>query len=261
MADLDLLDTIAQYYDLIYAHRNDDVKMWLILCEEALGKGEGGHILELGCGTGRLLIPLLSEGHRVTGIDLSPVALQSAQAKIEVGGFTEQATLEQADMRFLTLKQKDFAFAFIPSNTFMHCLTQTDQLATLQCVHKHLQAEGILMIDLFHPHPQLLLEADARLQLMHQSIDEITGNLVQQFCIRQVDYTEQIQAVTFILDGIKSDGQVYRQTIPFEMRYVHRFEMEFLLEQAGFDVIDIFGNYDLSPFDGDSPRMIFRTRA
>ncbi|HFB52447.1 MAG TPA: class I SAM-dependent methyltransferase [Anaerolineae bacterium] len=244
-------DTIARYYDLIYADRTDDIEMWLALAAES-----GTDILEIGCGTGRVTIPLLEAGFRVTGIDLSADALAAAQKKIDAGDFGEQATLVQADMRKFSLSRTDFDMAFIPINTIMHCLTIADQQSTLKTVHRHLRPGGWLVVDVYHPYPPALAEADGRVELAKQFTTP-DGNTMQWFVSRQLQLDEQIQQVTFLLDEMDETGNMRRHTLSFPMRYVHRFEMELLLNGTGFAVAEILGDYDQSLFYAESPRMIF----
>jgi hypothetical protein len=93
--------------------------------------------------------------------------------------------------------------------------------------------------------------------LENQIYDDLTEQLIHWFVVRRLDLTQQIQEVTFILDEIEKDGKIRRETISFPLRYLHRFEMELQLRNAGFDLIDVLGDYDLSPFEDGSPRMIF----
>ncbi|HEY86026.1 MAG TPA: class I SAM-dependent methyltransferase [Chloroflexi bacterium] len=244
-------DRIARYYDLLYADRFDDLAMCLAFSDEL-----DGEILEIGCGTGRITLPLLQQGQKVTGIDLSATALEAARAKLQAVGFSD-APLYQADMRDFDLPQKAFALAFIPVNTFMHCLTTKEQLETLQAVYKHLRPGGAIVIDLFHPSLDTLAEADGRMLLEDELPDEMTGHTAQVFVVRRLEADRQIQHVTFILDELRADGTLARDTFSFPMRYIHRYEMELLLIQSGFTPPTVFGDYDLSPFSADSPRMIF----
>jgi len=252
LPDTDMFDAIARYYDLLYGHREDDLGMWLALTADI-----GGEILEVGCGTGRVMVSLLQDGRRVTGVDVSELALQAAQAKLEAGGFVEEAALHLADMRTLDLAKKDFAFAFIPINTFMHCETMADQEATLASLYEHLRPGGTLVVDLYHPTPHRLLEADGQLFLENQMVDDLTNHTIQWFVTRRLHLDEQIQDVMFILDEIKEDGKLLRDILSFSLRYLHRFEMTLLLKGAGFQLQEILGDYDFSPFHDESPRMIF----
>jgi len=244
-------DTIARYYDIIYADRTDDVDMWLTIAAES-----GTDILEIGCGTGRVTMPLLEAGFRVTGIDISPDALALAQKKIDAGNFGEQATLLQADMRNYTLPRTDYDLAFIPVNTFMHCETIADQKATLKTAYNHLRSGGWLVVDVYHPYPAALAEADGRVELAGQ-FSTAENHMVQWFSSRQLQLDEQVQHVTFFLDETDADGNLRRRILKFPMRYVHRFEMELLLADAGFTIAEILGDYDQSLFYAESPRMIF----
>ncbi|MFC1975710.1 methyltransferase domain-containing protein, partial [Chloroflexota bacterium] len=244
------LNLIAQYYDLLYGNLEDDLPMWKTLTQNV-----DGSILEIGCGTGRLLLPLAQGGHTLAGLDLSEVALSAAQAKIEATGLVEQVTLHQADMRHFDLSQKNFALALIPLNTFMHCHSIDDQLATLQKIHRHLQPAGQLIIDLFHPDPTLLAEADGRLYFEDETVDELTGHIVQWYWRHDIDLARQMRHLTYILDEIDQEGLVRRKQIPFSLRFVYRYEMELLLRASGFAVETVYGSYQLEPFDRHSPRM------
>jgi SAM-dependent methyltransferase len=255
------LDLIAQYYDLLYGNLEEDLPMW-----ETLTKDVNGPILEVGCGTGRVLLQLAEAGHTLTGLDLSEVALSAAQAKVEAAELSDRVTIEQADMCNFDLPQKDFALAFIPLNTFMHCHTIDDQLATLQAIHDHLQPgskdvpPGQLIIDLFHPDPTLLAEADGRLYLEDETIDELTGRMVQWYWRHDIDLERQMRHLTYILDEIDAEGLVRRTQIPISLRFVYRYEMELLLRVSGFTLETMYGSYQLEPFHSNSPRMIFVAR-
>ena len=249
------LDLIATYYDLLYGGVDEDWSMWQTLTEAAAGP-----ILEVGCGTGRLLLPLAEAGHTLTGIDLSPVALEAARAKIEAAGLTRQVTLQSADMRDFDLPRKNFAQAFIPLNTFLHCLTIDDQLSTLRAIYRHLKPEGQLIIDILHPDPTLLAEADGRLYFEAETIDELTGRMVQWYWRHEIDLAEQMRHLTYVLDEIDQEGLVRRVQIPFSLRFVYRYEMELLLRATGFTIEAIYGSYDLEPFHSHSSKMIFVAR-
>ncbi len=249
------LDLIAKYYDFIHGRLEEDWPMWQVLTQDI-----GGPILEIGCGTGRLLVPLAQAGHRLTGIDLSETALSLAQAKVEATGLAERVTLRQTDMRHFDLPRKEFALALLALNTFMHCHTTADQLATLQAIHNHLRPEGHLIIDLFYPDPVMLAEVDGRLYFEAETIDQATGHTRQWYWQHEIDLARQMRHLTYILDEIDGAGLVHRVTLPFSLRFVYRFEMELLLKMAGFEPETIYGSYQLEPFESDSPRMILVAR-
>jgi len=248
-------EQIAEYYDFIHGQLVEDLPMW-----EALTQETGTPILEIGCGTGRLLLPLAQAGHTLTGIDLSEKALRIAQSKLEAADLNRQVSLHRADMRDFELPQKDFAVALLPLNTLMHCHSQADQVATLRAVHGHLQPEARLIVDLFYPDPLMLAEVDGRLYFEAETVDEQSGHTIQWYWRHDIDLAEQMRHLTYILDEVNAEGQVRRITIPFSLRFVYRFEMELLLAMSGFAVETILGSYDLELFDSHSPRMIFVAR-
>ncbi len=246
------LDLIAQYYDLLYGNLEEDIPMWQALAEETTGP-----LLEVGCGTGRLLLPLAEAGYRLTGIDLSTVALSAARARLQAAGLSSQVSLVQADMRHFQLHRQNFNLAFVPLNTFMHCHTVEDQLATLQSIHAHLVPGGQLALDLFYPDPALLAEADGRLYFEAETVDDLTGRTVQWYWRHDIDLAGQMRHMVYVLDEVDEEGLVRRVHIPFSLRFFYRYEMELLLQAAGFEVKTIYGSYDLEPFHGHSQKMIF----
>ena len=248
-------DPIARFYDLFYGERDDDVQMYRDFALAA-----DGPILELGCGTGRVLIPLTREGYHVTGLELSAAMLATARTKVGAAGVDERATLLQGDMRDFDLPTR-FALAFIPINTFMHCYDTQQQLSCLRCIHRHLQPGGQLVVDVFHPDLQTLLESDGRLVSEGTVSDPETGHTIHRFYTRRLDLATQTQNITFILDETDLTGTVRRTLFPFRMRFVYRYEMELLLHAAGFSLETVYGSYDLEPFDSSSEKMIFVARA
>jgi len=250
------LNLIAHYYDLIHRDLDEDLPLWLNLAAEA-----GGPVLEVGCGTGRLLLPLAQAGHTLTGLDLSDTALAAAQTKLDSAGIPpSQVSLVQADMRHFSLPAKNFAIALLPLNTLMHCHTIDDQLAVLKNIRQHLRPNGQLVIDLFFPDAVMLAEEDGRLYYEADLVNEHTGHSVQWFWRHQIDAAAQMRHLVYILDELAPDGTVHRVSLPLSLRFFYRFEMELLLSQAGFVVDAILGDYDMHPFDEGSPRMIFVAR-
>ena len=100
-------DRFARFYDEDYRSYTDDVEAIVHLAQEM-----DGPVLELGCGTGRLLLPLTVTSLPLTGVDISPALLARARAKLATVAHGDAVTLVQADLRTLALDQRDFAFAF-----------------------------------------------------------------------------------------------------------------------------------------------------
>ncbi len=238
----------AAVYDLFYADFDDDLEMYLGFADRT-----GGAILEIGSGTGRVSIALAGEEHRVTGVELSGEMISMAQKKIEARGLSKHLNLIQADMRHFTLDDH-FGLAIVPLNTFLHNLTLDDQLATLNSIKRHLTPNGLLVLDCFLPDPANA--DDRRLVLQRSVIDRATETTAQLFLSRTTDWANQRQDITYFIDQTDRSGQVQRTVFSTSFRFIYRNEMQLLLKQGGFDLKEVYGSYELDPFDSASDKTI-----
>ena len=246
----DPFGTYSRFYDLDYAGMVADLPMI-----EQFAARCGSPILELACGTGRVMRMLASLGYQITGIDNSAAMLEKARHKIAAEGLQERVRLVHQDMRDLDVTGP-FAFAYIVSSSFQHLLTTDDQLDVLARVRRHLVPNGLFLIDLFNPDLSRLLDFQGRVTLEKTMSDPETGREVLKFHTQTVDLAEQIIYTTFIMDELDDKGQVQRTLFPFPLRAMFRGEVELLLRHAGFVVDAIYGSYDLDEYDGDSERLI-----
>ncbi|MCB0063574.1 MAG: class I SAM-dependent methyltransferase [Caldilineaceae bacterium] len=246
-----IFDRFARFYDADYRHYTDDISAILDLAAEA-----GDPILELGCGTGRVLLPLAEAGHTITGIDISSALLAVMHSKKQFTHHASRITLHETDLRTFDLPQKDFTFAFCTSNTLMHLITQEEQLTVLRNTHRHLQSGGLLLIDLFNPDLSRLLAISGVQEFADQWEDEETGAQVVKWSVRTLDWAEQIQDTLFIYEEVLPDGLVRRTLCPFALRFLWQSEAELLLEKAGFAVEGIWGDFDGNPYEMGSEHLI-----
>lgn len=248
-------DRFARFYDADYRHYQDDIDLILDLAEQT-----GDPILELGCGTGRVLLPLIEADHTVTGIDISPALLELADKKTRNPQPPTRCTLHEADLRTFDLPDKTFAFAFCTSNTLMHLTTQADQLAVLRNTHRHLRPGGFLLIDLFNPDVARLHAVNGLMELADQWDDPTTSAQVIKWSVRTVDWAEQIQDTLFVYEEILPDHTVRRTACPFTIRFLWRGEAELLLHSAGFTIEEVWGDFDGAPYSTSSDHLILLAR-
>lgn len=248
------MDRIARFFDAEYADYDEDLPAL-----EAYANRAGGPILELGCGTGRALIPLARAGFQVTGVDLSPEMLRQARAKADAAGIGDRVTLVEGDYANVALSGP-FRLAFCLMNGFLHLPNQAEQLAALRHWRANLAPRGHLILDILHPDPGQLAALDGRVEWHHTWPDPETGGVVVKQIIRTVDLAEQLMHVTLMYDQVAPDGQMRRTVAAFDLRYLWRFEAELLLEKAGYAVEAVYGDWDLAPFAGDSDRLILVAR-
>jgi len=244
-------EAIAPWYDLEFDAFDADLDLYRGYAEIV-----GSPILELGCGTGRLLIPLAQDGFEITGVDASSAMLARAEQRVAAAG-VDAVDLRRLDMRALgDLPAAHFRLVFCAVNSFLHLETRADQLLALQAVHRLLDRSGLFVLDIFHPTPSTLQTMDDRL-LLDGSWMLQDGSRIERFSQRRVSPAQQIIDTTLIFDQTGTDGIVKRALTSYRTRYIHHFEMLGLLEESGFEIEGIYGSYELDRFDDGSPVMIF----
>ncbi|MGQ9489602.1 MAG: class I SAM-dependent methyltransferase [Anaerolineae bacterium] len=251
---LDAIDRIARFFDQEFAGYEEDLPVL-----EAYAARTGGPVLELGCGTGRVLIHLARAGYRVTGVDMSLAMLEIARAKAEAAGLLNRVTLIAGDYGEVALGGP-YHFACTVMNTFLHLPDQAAQVRALQHWRAHLAPDGLLLIDVLHPDPTTLAGLDGRLEFWGAWRDPASGHTIMKFLVRTVDLAQQTLHVRHIYDELAADGQVRRTQASYDLRYVGRFEAELLLEKAGYLLEGIYGDWEMGPFTSDSPRLILVAR-
>lgn len=247
---MDLYRDYAHLYDLDYAAETDDlntIRQFASRC--------GSPILELGCGTGRLLEALAEDGQRVTGVDNSAAMLVIARRRMGASALGGQVMLVEQDMRHLNLDER-FSLAFAVSNSFMHLLTQDDQLTALRQIRRHLAPDGLLVLDLFNPDPCRLLDSGGTVTLEKVMVDPESGQRLMKFRSQTADLAQQLVHVTLFVDSVEAEGRVHRTLFPFSLRYLYRGELEHLLYRAGLEVEALYGFYELDEFADESERLI-----
>ena len=242
-------DPFARYYDADFHDYHDDLPLY-----QQLARRADGPLLELMCGTGRLLLPLAEAGYTLTGVDISPAMLAIARSRLSAAELEDRVTLLEGDVRDVSLPVGYFALAFIAVNSFMHLESLRDQLACLSNVRHSLARRGLLIIDLFNPNPHELLREDNRLIFDRDYM--LDGCHVQKFVAMESDLASQLSRVTYIYDETNQEGLLTRRTMQFNLRWLYRFELEHLLARAGFTLRNLYGSYDLDTYGSESPRMI-----
>ncbi len=245
-------DVFAPFYDRDVQY-NEDLSLYLNFAHRT-----GDPILEVGCGTGRVLIPLAQAGYHVTGIDISKAMLTRAQAKARQHGIQHRVSLIQTDARYLALAQQ-FTLIIYAANSFMHHITLEEQRRVLQRLREHLRPGGLLIIDLFNPDINQLSRANGELTLVKMWQDE-EGRRVLKFQSVVASPTHQTLDVTYVYDRVFADGHVERTVAPFRLRYLWPNEIRLLIESTGLRLKALYGSYELEPVDDGAPRLIVVAR-
>jgi len=250
----------AELYDHVipYCERRD-VDFYV----EAAGL-HGGPVLEIGCGTGRILIPTARAGVDIVGLDLSTHMLDVCRQRLlaEPAQVQSRVRLVQADMRAFELSQT-FRLVTIPFRPFQHLTTVEDQLACLACIHRHLAPGGRLIVDLFNPSLPFLTRDNVGEEFGDEPEFSMPDGrrVTRTQKILERDYFNQVNQVELIYTITHPDGRVERLADSFPMRHLFRFEAEHLLVRSGFEVEDVYADYDRSAYGSKYPgELIFIAR-
>ena len=246
-------DQWAGIYDWVFAEKQDDIPFYV---EEAVSSGSP--VLELGSGTGRIAIPIARSGIEIVGLESSTEMLKVAEAKSKaLGAYDSRITWTYGDMRDFSLG-REFALVIIPFRGFLSLLSVEEQRSCLRCIKDHLAPGGRLVFDIFVPDLDMLTDdGSTPFHFMDVPHPE-TGHRLVIWHQNRFDNHSQINSARSIMEEVGPDGEVVRKLYrEYQLRYIHRFEAQHLLELAGFRVEDLYGDFDRSPFDEASPEMVW----
>jgi SAM-dependent methyltransferase len=241
-------DVTARFYDRAYALLRDgsgDREFYLALAREARGP-----VLELGCGTGRVLLPIATTGIPCTGLDASPRMLAELRRK----PFPPTLRLVCDDMKSFDLGPDRFGLIYSAFRAFQHLDAVEDQLACLACVRRHLAPGGCFAFDVFAPRLDrtAIVEEPEREDARFEQDGE---TIIRHTSVRR-DLARQSMQVAMRYERRRDDEHVADHPVQFRMRYFFRYELEHLLHRAGFERVEIFGAFDRRPYDYFSGEQI-----
>ena len=237
-------------YHAHHSHHQEDLPFWLALADSA-SKSHGIPILELGCGTGRVLLPLAKAGHTVFGLDNDRAMLRFLSARLTPDE-QRMIHLVQADMTQFHLEIQ-FGLILLPCNT-LSTLSRTALWRLFARVSHHLSPGGIFAASL--PNPQLLLHLPKKSEAEFEEAfpHPLDGGPVQVSSAWQ--RAQQIFSVIWYYDHLLPDGRsehleavVQHQIEPVQF-YLHG------LKEVGLDSLQLFGDFDRRPYRRASSSLI-----
>lgn len=244
------------YYDQYFTGLPGDAEYYLSQIENCTGG-----VLELGCGTGRILAPIVRSGIEVWGIDHNESLLDIAREKLAaLEGASQCFRLIHADISDFDI-DRQFDAVIIPYRTFQHILSPTDQREVLSRIRKHLSPGGELTFNIFDPSMELGASHNAAgLRKDTDFIDRSSGNRIVVWYAREYDLELQIMEQELVFEEIDHENRgVSRQSSLLTLRYSFRHEVEYLLECCGFEVVELLGDFGGGGFKGYG-EQIWRAR-
>lgn len=236
-------------YDLIFNGIPYAVDFYVGLAREAQGP-----VLDVGCGTGRILLPCLQAGAEGDGLDLSHPMLTTLRAK--AAALQLPVNLYQADMSDFKLSRR-YALIMITFNAFLHNLTQEAQIRCLDLCRQHLLPGGLLAFDIFFPGLAFIGGVENARVLELEIPHPRTGLPLRVYDTRSFDRVRQIQHSINEVELLDAEGNAtIIQRSEFDVRWTYKEEMTLLLRAAGFARWEICGDFDRTPLTKETDAMI-----
>ena len=243
MSNNEFTENLSKYanpeeYDETYKSYTADLEF----IEAHLGESTQS-IIELACGTGRLAIPLAKQGHLVYGVDIDAGMLKYAQHKADAEGVNIHLSVQDCTQLNLPIKSN---FIYMTGNSFQHFLTNESQDALFASVKRHLNPKGEFIFDTRNP----ILHELSIVDILEETI-ELNGETTK--VINKEAYNHLTQILECTSTYISSNNE-YKDSI--KLRYTYPLELKRLIQQHGFELVNLYGSWKKAKFDANSTSMV-----
>ncbi len=236
----------AELYDYEYRHRRADIHFYRALAKNRMEFGRGT-ILDLACGTGRLLVPLVRDGHDVFGIDCSAEMLSAAARRIARMSKSRRAqcSLAQADMRTFAFS-REASLAIAAFHSVQHLLTDEDILAFLRATRRNLAQGGWLAFDVLPPDPEWLARDPTKRWGRTVFRHPVTRQRFVYTNNHVFDPDRRLLHMRLYYQPLDGNGQPKgkERAIRLCHRQLWPKDIERMLSQGGFRLIETFAGFD-----------------
>ncbi|HEX2968573.1 MAG TPA: class I SAM-dependent methyltransferase [Bacteroidales bacterium] len=236
----------ARFYDTIYHQIRDSADSEYFVNEIVKN---GGRVLEVGVGTGRLFENALKAGADIYGIDISESMLSVLYQKLSEN---EHFRVSHQNIVDFTINKK-FDLVVAPFRVFMHLIEKEDQIKALNNIFDHLNENGRFIFDVFVPDLKLLLNGLDNVMDFEGEYEP--GKKVRRFSSSKPDIINQILNVSFNMEWEEKDG-LKHDYWEFQMRFFFRYELEHLIERSRFRKYEFFGDYNKNRLNKDSREFV-----
>jgi SAM-dependent methyltransferase len=259
-AAVDTYSVTAKYYDGAYTAKQDlvDLPFYLELASQTAGP-----ILEVACGTGRVLLPIARKGIDIHGVDNSRPMLEILKSALarEPQDVRRRVTLHEGDMRDFRLGAQ-FPLVIIPFRPMQHMHTIEDQVSALTSGAAHLSEDGILAFDVFYPKFDLINTkiGEEVLEFEWSPGADSTEVVRRYFRKESVDKINQIFYFTFIYRTLRAGEMILEETEALKLSYFTYPHLRALFLLAGLEPVAEYGSFAKAPLDNSAEQMIFLLR-
>ena len=247
----------ARYYDGAYGTLDvADARFYV-----DLAKKTGGPVLEVGCGTGRVLLPTARAGIEIHGLDNSRPMLDVLRenAARESADVQKRIALHTGDMRGFNLDRR-FSLVTIPFRPMQHMYTVADQVSALKSAAAHVTDGGILAFDVFYPKFERLPLKIGEEQLETEWSPAADSIIRRYYRKDALDKIHQSLSLTFIFRTYRDGKLIFEESEAIKMSYYTYPHLRALFLMADLEPIAEYGSFAKTPLDNTAEEMIFLLR-
>ncbi len=246
--DSDKIYSDGRFFDLESGALANDIPFYLK--QAAIS---GGPVLELGCGTGRVTIPMAEAGFEMTGLDISAPVLKQARIK---------AAAKNLDIRWIESDCRDFNLGtrfgtiIFPFNGIAHIHDRESHEALFERVRAHLKDTGHFIIDWFNPSLEILLRGNEQRHSCFE-YDDPDGH--GKVIVTEDNFYDRSTQINHIKWYYKI-GNLPEEIRELNMRIVYPQELDALFHYNGFEIVSKYGDHQESPFESSSRHQLIVSR-
>ncbi|MFJ8066424.1 class I SAM-dependent methyltransferase [Psychrobacillus sp. NPDC096426] len=233
-----------EMYDHLYEGYQKDLNIILEWAKSDLP------IIELACGTGRLTIPMAKRGFQIIGVDIHEGMLERAKQKAKEQMVSIEFILQDCSQLSIPVKG---SLVFMTGNSFQHFLTNEVQDALLQSVRQHLVKDGLFIFDTRNP----LLNELAAVDEYEQKYIDIEGNQIIEFHRDEYDSLTQILHCHTNREIYEGHALLAKEQDGISLRFSFPLEMERMLKNNGFEILEVYGDWDKNELNEKSISMVY----
>lgn len=238
---------IYEQYDQLSGRGTQELNFYLNELKDIKGK-----CLEIGCGTGIKFLQILQNGINIFGFDISKEMLEVLEEK------AYQLKISNISKRISKQNMVDFKYSckfdsiIIPNRTFLHNVSQKEQLETLKNIHNHLTDSGKLILNFFKPKLDVLINEMEQFKQFANLTNPQTNEPISLYFKEKKDILNQIINIEW---KFKTPNEEYLTKM--KVKWIYKSEFELLLKLAGFKTIEVFGDFDKNKVKTDSKELVW----
>lgn len=243
---------LNDFYDIVYKH-SKDIGFYVDMAQKY---GKDG-VLEIGSGTGRILLEIAKKGINIDGLEPNKERFNSCKEKINSLANDTKKHINIFPLFSSDFKtDKKYSLIIMPFRMLQEITSVEHQEEILREMQALLTPDGVLIFDLWHPSPKslCLFENNQNAELTKKQITENNKTFSTSFVIEKINTIKQTFSAkkVYECDGEKTSYQ-------WNSRYLTKFETEYLLKYLGFKIVDVLGDFEMTPFnDTENPKdMVF----